>query len=48
MYALEHYDELDDRYRNAQKKKMRIFTVTAALTVMFGIGAILEEYKSEK
>lgn len=48
MYALEHYDELDDRYRNAQKKKMRIFTVTAALTVMFGIGAIFGGVQERK
>lgn len=48
MYALEHYDELDDRYRNAQKKKMRIVTVTAALTVMFGIGAIFGGVQERK
>lgn len=37
MYALEHYDELDDSYRKKNKKKLGIFAATAALAVVAGI-----------
>ncbi len=33
MYALEHYDEIDDIYRKKQKKKLVAFIVTTALTL---------------
>lgn len=39
MYALEHYDELDDSYRKKNKKKLGIFAATAALAVVSGITA---------
>ena len=35
MYALEHYEEIDDIYRKAQKKKLSYFITSALLTVVF-------------
>lgn len=35
MYALEHYDELDDIHKKKQKKKLRAFITTSALTLCF-------------
>ena len=34
IYALEHYTELDDSYIKANKKKVRIFATTVALTLV--------------
>lgn len=39
LYALEHFEEEDQDYRNKQKKKFRAFAIPAALAVTFGIGA---------
>ena len=39
MYALEHYDELDDSYRKKNKKKLGLFAATVALAVVSGITA---------
>ena len=35
MYALEHYEEIDDLYRKKQKKKLFKFLACAALTLVF-------------
>lgn len=35
LYALDHYDELDDRFHKQLKKKFAIFTATAACTLLF-------------
>lgn len=35
MYALEHYEEIDDVYRKKQKKKLAGFITSVALTVAF-------------
>lgn len=35
MYALEHYEEIDDIYRSKQKKKLITFLIPAALTLIF-------------
>ena len=35
IYALEHYTELDDSYRKANQKKVTLFIVSAALTLLF-------------
>ena len=40
IYALEHYTELDENYINAHKKKLYLFTATAALTLVFAGVAI--------
>lgn len=34
MYALEHYDEIDEKYRKRQKRKLGAFIATAALTLI--------------
>ena len=39
LYALEHYEELDDVYIRKQKKKMRNFSITAGLTILSLISA---------
>ncbi len=39
MYALEHYEEIDDIYRKKQKKKLGMFLTTCALTVAFAATA---------
>ncbi|MBP3233931.1 MAG: serine/threonine protein kinase [Eubacterium sp.] len=40
IYALEHYTELDESYKNANKNKVKMFAVSAGLTVLFGIVAL--------
>ena len=40
LYALEHYNELDTEYRQAQSKKLKIFAATSIFTVLFGVGAL--------
>ena len=37
MYALEHYNEIDDLYRKKQQGKLATFIATSALAVVFGI-----------
>ena len=38
-YALEHYDEIDDIYRNRQKKRLSAFITTIFLTIVsLGVG----------
>ena len=39
MYALEHYEEIDDIYRKKQRKKLGWFITTCALTLVFGLTA---------
>ncbi|MDC7280698.1 protein kinase [Butyrivibrio fibrisolvens] len=39
LYALEHYDELDETYRCKEKVKLGIFLTTAFLTLAAGIGS---------
>lgn len=39
LYALEHYDELDETYRRKEKVKLGIFLTTAFLTLAAGIGS---------
>ncbi|MCM1498616.1 MAG: serine/threonine protein kinase [Clostridium sp.] len=40
MYALEHFEELDDAFRRACWRKMRSFLVCAALTVVSAVTAL--------
>ena len=35
MYALEHYEEIDDLYKQRQKKKLSAFITAVVLTLMF-------------
>lgn len=41
MYALEHYNELDDEYRKKNKKKLGLFITTSVLTVAAAITSIV-------
>ena len=40
MYALEHYEEIDDIHRKKQKKKLGSFILTCSLTVLFGLVSV--------
>ena len=48
LYALEHYEELDDVYIRKQKKKMRNFSLTAGLTILSLISAGWANTQSSK
>ena len=48
MYALEHFDEIDDQYRRKQKKKLGAFIATAALAVVFGAVSLWSSAAAEK
>ncbi len=39
LYALEHYDELDETYRRKEKVKLGVFLTTALLTLAAAIGS---------
>ena len=41
IYALEHYTELDDDYKQEHKKKVTMFGTTIALAIVFAIVAIV-------
>lgn len=50
MYALEHYDKEDDAYRLKLKKKLAVFSVSAAAAVLLcvtGIGSQILKVKAE-
>lgn len=43
LYVLEHYEEEDDAFKQAQKKKLNIFRLTSLMTIIFmvlGIGSL--------
>lgn len=40
LYALQHYNELDNIHINKQKKKLGVFLVSLCMTLVFGIGAL--------
>lgn len=44
MYALEHYEEIDDKYRKKQKNKMTAFVVSSFLTIAFLVGGLVTNY----
>lgn len=39
LYALEHYDELDETYRKKERTKLAIFATTVVLALAAGIGS---------
>ncbi|MCR4615403.1 MAG: serine/threonine protein kinase [Clostridiales bacterium] len=41
MYALDHYEEIDDKYRREQKKKLRIFLSSVIMMFAALIGAFI-------
>lgn len=38
LYALEHYEEIDDKFRKKQKRKLGAFIATTAMALVFAIG----------
>lgn len=40
MYALDHYEEIDDKYRKKQKKKLLSFILTLSMAVIFAVGGL--------
>lgn len=48
MYALEHYDEIDDIYKKKQKKKLGLFITACIMTVLFICGSIWGYVSAEK
>ena len=48
MYALEHYEEIDDIYKKKQQKKLGAFIATSALALAFGITSIWGYASAEK
>ncbi len=40
MYALDHYEEIDDKYRKKQKNKLGAFIAMASLAVVFAAGGL--------
>ncbi|MBQ4260112.1 MAG: serine/threonine protein kinase [Lachnospiraceae bacterium] len=47
MYALEHYEEIDDIHRKKQKKQLSKFIVSAAMTVVLGITSAVSYMAAE-
>ncbi len=48
MYALEHYEEIDDIYKKKQKKKLGSFIISVALMVIFAITSLCGYVCAEK
>lgn len=44
MYALDHYEEIDDLYKKKQKKKLAGFVTTVSLALVFAIGGFALNY----
>lgn len=44
MYALEHYEEIDDVYKKKQKRKLAGFITTLSLAVIFAVGGFTLNY----
>ncbi len=47
MYALEHYNEIDDAYRKQQKNKLGLFIASAALTFLFAGVSVFSFFAAE-
>ncbi len=48
MYALEHYEEIDDRYRKKQKRKLGSFIATLACSLIFVAGGLVLNYAASR
>ena len=44
MYALDHYEEIDDLYKKKQKKKLAGFVTTVSLALVFAVGGFTLNY----
>lgn len=40
MYALEHYEEIDDIHRKKQKKQLGKFIISVVMTIVFGLTSV--------
>lgn len=47
MYALEHYEEIDDIHRKKQKKQLGTFIATFSLSVIFGLVSLWGYFAAE-
>ena len=47
MYALEHYEEIDDIHRKKQKKKLATFIVSLAMSIIFGAVSVWGYFSAE-
>ena len=48
MYDLEHYKDFEDEYIKQQKKKVRLFAASVALTVIFAVTSVFGFFMAEK
>lgn len=48
MYALEHYEEIDDKYRKKQKRKLGAFIATLACSLLFAAGGLVLNYAASR
>lgn len=48
MYALEHYEEIDDIYRKKQKKKLGLFIASVAMSLVFAATSVFGYISAEK
>ena len=49
MYALDHYEEIDDQYKKKQKRKLDVFIATVALSIVLAVsGLALNMIASQK
>lgn len=48
MYALEHYEEIDDGYRRKQRRKLSTFVTCAVLSIAFFVSGIAFNHLSQK
>ena len=47
MYALEHYEEIDDLHRKKQKKQLGKFIISVVMTIIFGLTSIWGYFSAE-
>ena len=48
MYALEHYEEVDDSYRKKQKRKLALFLAPVVLALLFAGASVWGSLSAEK
>lgn len=48
LYALEHFEEIDDAYRKKQKKRLTVFIVTFLLTLLFLLSSVFSYFGAHK
>ena len=48
MYALEHYEEIDDRYRKKQRNKLVTFISCILFSVLFAVAGLVLKYYAQQ